>query len=146
MSRPTSTRKICHPPLYKYFTPAGKTVSGKEEIILSLDELEAIRLADHEGFYHEEAANKMGVSRQTFGRIVESGRRKIADAIVSGKAIRIEGGEIYLQGKGTYHCYDCHHSWRMSRRRKGCPHCRSSNIFYIEENGAASLQKFSEKR
>ncbi|MGB9591341.1 MAG: DUF134 domain-containing protein [Candidatus Kryptoniota bacterium] len=145
MSRPTSTRKICHPPLYSYFKPADKIVSGVEEIILSLDELEAIRLADHEGFYYEEAAEKMGVSRQTFGRIIESGRRKIADAIISGKAIRIEGGEIDLQGKGMYHCYDCHHSWRIPRNKEGCPHCRSLNIFYIEENGTATLQKFGER-
>ena len=60
--------------------------------------LEAIRLADQEGMYQERAAQMMRVSRQTFGRIVESAHRKIADALVMGKAIRIEGGSIEIAG------------------------------------------------
>lgn len=139
MSRPVSRRKVCHPPLYSYFKPLSEKAPAQEEVILSIDELEAIRLADHEGFYQEKAAARMGVSRQTFGRIIESARRKIATAIVSGKAIRIEGGEIEVQGRGMYHCYDCHHSWRLSQKRKGCPHCRSLNIFFIEERGSQLL-------
>ena len=63
-----------------------------EEVRLSADELEALRLGDLEGLYHEEAAGKMGVSRQTFGRIIEGARRKVAGALVDGKALRIEGG------------------------------------------------------
>jgi predicted DNA-binding protein (UPF0251 family) len=61
-----------------------------EEISLSLDELEAIRLADYEGRYHEEAATGMKVSRATFGRILNKAHSKIAEAIVYGKALRIE--------------------------------------------------------
>lgn len=61
-----------------------------EEISLSLDELEAIRLADYEGRYHEEAATEMKVSRATFGRILNKAHGKIAEAIVYGKALRIE--------------------------------------------------------
>ncbi len=57
---------------------------------MSLDEFEAIRLADHEGLYQEEAAGRMDVSRATFGRILDSARGKVADAIVNGKALRIE--------------------------------------------------------
>jgi predicted DNA-binding protein (UPF0251 family) len=57
---------------------------------LSLDELEAIRLADYEGRYHEEAAKNMAVSRATFGRILSKARKKVAEAIVDGKALRIE--------------------------------------------------------
>ncbi len=61
-----------------------------EEVSISLDELEAIKLADCEGLYHEEAATKMAVSRPTFGRILQEARRKVADAIVHGKGLRIE--------------------------------------------------------
>jgi len=61
-----------------------------EEVSLSLDELEAIRLADYEGRYHEEAATGMKVSRATFGRILNEAHRKVAEAIVYGKALRIE--------------------------------------------------------
>ena len=57
-----------------------------------MDELEALRLADLESLYQEQAAGRMKVSRQTFGRIVESARRKVAEALVEGKALRIDGG------------------------------------------------------
>ena len=60
------------------------------EIKLELDEFESIRLRDHEGLYQEQAAEKMGISRQTFGRILESAHKKIADALIHGKAIRID--------------------------------------------------------
>lgn len=60
------------------------------EIVLLADEVEAIRLADLEQLYQEDAAQKMKVSRQTFGRIVESARAKIADALINGKALRLE--------------------------------------------------------
>jgi ArsR family transcriptional regulator len=68
-----------------------------EEVVLSVDEFEAIRLADLEGFYQELAAKKMSVSRQTFGRILESAHRKVAEALVRGKALKIEGGETIMK-------------------------------------------------
>jgi predicted DNA-binding protein (UPF0251 family) len=61
---------------------------------LAADELEAIRLADFEGLYQEQAAERMGVSRQTFGLIVARARKKIAEALTHGKAIRVEGVEL----------------------------------------------------
>jgi predicted DNA-binding protein (UPF0251 family) len=61
-----------------------------EEVSLRLDELEAIRLADYQGLYHEEAAAKMEISRATFGRVLDGARRKVAEAILQGKALRIE--------------------------------------------------------
>jgi len=57
---------------------------------MSLDELETIRLADYEGLYHENAAKQMGISRPTFGRILDGARRKVADAIINGKALQIK--------------------------------------------------------
>ena len=70
-----------------------------EEVVLNLDEFEAIRLADYEQLYQEEAATKMNISRQTFGRIIEAAHKKIADVLLNGKALKIEGGEAALDGK-----------------------------------------------
>ncbi len=61
-----------------------------EQVCLGLDEFEALRLADLEGLYHEEAAAQMNVSRQTFGRIISEARRKVAEAIINGKVLVIE--------------------------------------------------------
>ncbi len=90
MSRPKKCRCINCTPNTFYFKPKGIPVFELEEVSLSLDELEAIRLADYEGLYHEDAALKMDVSRATFGRIVSEARKKVAEAIVDGKALRIE--------------------------------------------------------
>jgi predicted DNA-binding protein (UPF0251 family) len=74
----------------------GVPISILEEIVLLMDEFEAIRLADLEGLYQEQAAERMNVSRQTFGRIVEAARRKVAKALSDGLALRIEGGEVEM--------------------------------------------------
>jgi len=80
-----------------YFKPRGIPASQLEEVVLSLDEFEAIRLADFEGLYQEDGARKMNISRQTFGRIIDSAHRKIADVLVNGKALKIEGGEVSVR-------------------------------------------------
>jgi uncharacterized protein len=90
MSRPKKCRCINCSPNTSYFKPRGIPVFQLEEVSLSLDELEAIRLADYEGCYHEDAAARMKVSRATFGRILNGARKKVAEAIVDGKALRIE--------------------------------------------------------
>jgi len=63
-----------------------------EEVNLTLDELEAIRLADFDDLYQEDAAKKMNISRQTFGNIINSAHKKIADVLLNAKALKIEGG------------------------------------------------------
>lgn len=90
--RPKRCRKVCGVPDPKYFKPRGIPSSDLEELILTIDEYESLRLADLNGMYQEDAAKQMGISRQTFGRIIESAHKKIADAIVNTKAIQIEGG------------------------------------------------------
>lgn len=80
------------------FKPIGIPVRELEEVLMTLDEFEAIRLADLDGLYQEQAASKMNVSRATFSRIVDSARRKVADALVHGKALRIEGGVVEVRG------------------------------------------------
>lgn len=90
MSRPKKCRCVSFDPQCLYFKPRGIPLVDLEEVCLSLDEVEALRLADYEGRYHEEAAGEMKVSRATFGRIVNEARRKVAAALVQGKALKIE--------------------------------------------------------
>jgi predicted DNA-binding protein (UPF0251 family) len=102
-----------------------------EEVILTVDEFEAIRLADLEGLYQEKAAESMKVSRQTFGRIIESAHKKVADALVRGKALKIEGGEFVMAPMRKFTCSDCQHSWEVpyrTGRPQNCPSCKSENI------------------
>jgi uncharacterized protein len=90
MARPRKCRCVtCKPGAY-YFKPRGIPLALLEEVVLTLDELEALRLADFERAYHEDAASKMAISRATFGRVVEQARRKVAEALLKGKALRIE--------------------------------------------------------
>jgi uncharacterized protein len=92
MSRPKKCRCINCAPDALYFKPRGIPLIDLEEICLNLDELEALRLADYEGFYHEEAAKQMNISRATFGRILDGARQKTAGAIIHGHALKIESG------------------------------------------------------
>lgn len=94
MPRPRNCRRIGCFPQANFYKPKGVPLSTLQQIELAVDELEAIRLADFEGLYQQQAAEKMNISRQTFGRILESAHKKIADALVNGKAILIEGGTI----------------------------------------------------
>ncbi len=101
MSRPINERRLGAPIPPRIMKPAGIPARELEEVLLGFDEAEALRLADLEGFYQEAAARSMGVSRQTFGRIVETARHKVADALLNGKALRIEGGEIAIREQGA---------------------------------------------
>ncbi|MDD3980918.1 MAG: DUF134 domain-containing protein [Spirochaetia bacterium] len=100
MPRPVIERRLGAAPQQRFLKPAGIPARNLEVVVLGFDEAEALRLADLEGLYQEAAARSMGVSRQTFGRIVEIARRKVADAILNGKALKIEGGEINLADQG----------------------------------------------
>jgi predicted DNA-binding protein (UPF0251 family) len=73
-----------------YFKPRGIPLIELEEIPITIDELEAIRLADYEGLYHEEAAKRMKISRQTFGRILNNAHKKVAECLIKGKALKID--------------------------------------------------------
>lgn len=137
MARPTQCRRVGSMPESNYFSPRGVPLSALEEVILTVDEFEAIRLADLEGSYQEQAAEKMNVSRQTFGRIIESAHKKVADALVKGKALKIEGGEFEMASMRNFSCYDCQHSWGLpygTDRPGNCPFCRSGNIRRAEED------------
>ncbi|NNG67052.1 DUF134 domain-containing protein [Caldanaerobacter subterraneus] len=99
MPRPPKWRWVRSEPNVTYFKPVGIPLSMLEEVILTVEELEAIRLKDLEGLEQEECADMMKVSRPTFFRIITSARQKIADALVNGKAIRVEGGNYKVYGE-----------------------------------------------
>jgi uncharacterized protein len=106
---------------------------GPGEITLALDEFEAVRLADFEGLYQERAAERMDVSRQTFGRIVEAARRKIAQALIEGKTLSIEGGAVEMT---TVKCSNCRHDCEVpagAERPQACPRCRNAEPHRAEE-------------
>ncbi len=100
MPRPQNERILRRDIPPRVMKPAGVLARELEVVVLGLDEAEALRLADLEGLYQEAAARSMGVSRPTFGRIIEEARRKVADAILNGKALRLEGGEICVRNEG----------------------------------------------
>jgi predicted DNA-binding protein (UPF0251 family) len=91
MPRPCRCRRIRCSPDTGYFKPRGIPLDMLEEVNLALDELEAVRLADWEGLYQEDAAKKMDISRQTFGNIIKRAHKKIADVLLNAKALKIEG-------------------------------------------------------
>jgi len=99
MPRPRRCRRIWFEPNVTYFKPAGVRMTDLEESILTVDEFEAIRLKDLEGLNEINAARKMNISQPTFNRLLSSARKKIADAIVNGKAIKIFGGTYKLSRK-----------------------------------------------
>jgi predicted DNA-binding protein (UPF0251 family) len=115
-------------PNVAYYKPRAIPISQLDEVGITYDEYEAIRLADLEGLYQEQAAAKMKISRPTFGRIIESAHKKIADALVNGKAIKIEGGVINMAQKRLFHCSACEHYWEVpfgTGRPASCPNCQS---------------------
>jgi predicted DNA-binding protein (UPF0251 family) len=137
MARPIHCRRVTSLPGSTYFKPRGIPLSMLEDVVLTVDEFEAIRLADLEGLYQEQAAERMGVSRQTFGRIIESAHRKVAEVLVRGKALKIEGGDVEMASMRKFRCHDCRHSWDLpygTGRPGGCPSCKSENIGRAEED------------
>ncbi len=105
MPRPPKRRRVEFVPNITYFKPAGVPLRELEEVTISVEELEALRLKDIEGLDQEESAQKMNVSRPTFQRILTAVRKKLSEALVSGKAIRIEGGNYHLQKRGRGHAH-----------------------------------------
>ncbi len=92
MPRPQKCRRVAYVPGVTFFKPAGTPMRSLEEIQLSLEEAEALRLKDLEGMEQEPASERMNVSRPTFQRVLSSAHRKVADALLNGRAVRIAGG------------------------------------------------------
>jgi len=126
MTRPKCCRQIGAMPGKTCFQPEGARSSSYEEVLLTLDEYEAIRLADLEGLYQEQAASRMNISRQTFGRIIEAARRKVADVLVNGKVLKIEGGSVSMKTEKPVRCPRCRRAFSPDcgkRKETSCPHC-----------------------
>ena len=98
MPRPKCCRRVTGQPCCRRFKPAGIRARDLEEVRLAEDEFEALRLADYLGLYQQEAAQRMGVSRQTFGRIVTQARAKVARALVQGLVLTIEDSDSEQPG------------------------------------------------
>lgn len=135
MPRPKHCRRIACLPGASLFKPAGMPARALGEVVLNVDEFEALRLADYEGLYQEDAAGRMGVSRPTFGRIVEQARTKVARALVEGLALRIEGGEIEMADMRAFEC-ECGHVWEVpfgTGRPAECPACQGKSFHRAQE-------------
>ena len=116
MSRPRKWRKVCSLPDSNCFGPLDSTTQGKTAVVMSVDEYETIRLIDLEGLSQEECANQMNVARTTVQGIYGDARRKLAESLVNGNILRIEGGDYKLCDDEENSCIG---SGRCRRHRFG---------------------------
>lgn len=138
LARPTKWRKVEFIPNVQYFAPPEIHGGVLQENVMRIEELEALRLKDLEGMEQEECAKKMEVSRQTFQRILNAARAKIADSLVNGKAIRIEGGN-YTRNICPVKCLECGKQWdesyenfeKILNGQFNCPECSSKRIVCV---------------
>lgn len=121
MARPRKRRRVCGLPQVNKFGPINKLNFEDESIIMTVEEYETIRLVDLEGLNQEQCANTMGVARSTVQRIYNNARRKLADSLVNGKILKIEGGDYKLcrDFKDKKDCDECIcNRYRHGRNRK----------------------------
>ena len=129
MLRPKQDRKISNPPLMQGFKPFGIPRRMLSSVSLLYDEYEAIRLLDYEGMNQDQAAVQMNVSRPTLTRIYEKARKTIAQALVEGKMIMIEGGNVQFD-RAWYRCRRC---YKLIGGLENHVHCKDCNTFSDEE-------------
>lgn len=136
MPRPVKWRKVSFLPEDRYFVPLDKPKCQLEEVVLKVEELEAIRLKDLEKLNQEQCARRMNISRQTFQLVIDEARRKVAEALVGGKAISIRGGN-YTVNICRYRCIECGEEFERpyENPERICPSCTSKNIRCIEQGG-----------
>jgi predicted DNA-binding protein (UPF0251 family) len=132
MPRPQDNRIVHEPPLFSEFKPMGIKGRDLEQILLTLDEFEAFRLADFMGLSHAEAADEMEISRSTFTRLIEKARRKVAEFLIQGKILTIEGGSIHFRNN-IIRCQNCGHMFKTSIGSSitECPACHSNNLLNL---------------
>jgi len=139
MARPFKCRRVAFMPGVTYFKPAGIPLRALEEIRLTVEEAEAIRLKDLEGLEQEEGAEKMNISRPTFQRVLASARQKIASALLNGRAIRIEGGNFEMSPL-RFRCANGH-EWEVPFEAVAeippqfCPTCKTTEIVPLQTLG-----------
>jgi len=132
MPRPEKQRMVHSPPLFNSFKPTGIGRNRLVPIILSLDEYEAIRLADYQGLDHAEAAEMMEISRSTFTRLIEKARKKLSKFLVEGAELSIDGGNIHFRGN-IFRCMDCEHMFNtdFNGTFTECPSCGSKRLIDV---------------
>jgi len=147
MARPRRIRRISFQPDVTYFKPAGVPMVNLKESSLSFDELEAIRLMDSEGLDQTQSAKKMKISQSTLSRLLREGRKKLADAIIQGNALKIQGGNFKMampRGRGLGRGRGFGGGGRMGRFAAGpsgncvCPKCGYKEI---HQTGVPCYQK-----
>ncbi len=108
MPRPHKCRKVLKAPVCTCFKPGNVPMRALQRVLLTLDQYEAIRLADYEGLEHAEAALKMGISRPTFTRLITSAHKVLAKVLVEGHALVIDGGSVTYSSAACPRCgADC---------------------------------------
>ena len=133
MPRPPKLRCVSFIPQITHFQPVGVPLPRLKEICLSVEEAEAIRLKDLEGLEQKECAQRMHISRPTFHRILGSARKKMAESLINGKALRINGGSFEL-ATSRFRCNDFSHEWdvpfeiMITNPPSACPQCNSLDI------------------
>ena len=135
MGRQPLWRRVDNLPQVTYFKPAGVPLAHLQETRLSVEEAEAIRLKDIEGLAQDDCARKMSVSRPTFARILLSARQTIADALLNGKAIRIEGGNYEMTVRrfrcGNGHEWEVPFEVMIKEPPELCPTCSTPDIMVL---------------
>lgn len=136
MPRPTRCRRVEFFPEDTYFIPWGKPKCEIKEVVLKVEELEAMRLKDIEGLTQEECAEKMQVSRQTFQNIIDDARKKVAVALTEGDSIRIGGGS-YKSTFCKFKCMNCGSIYDINyeQDKHSCPSCGSHNVVCSRKAG-----------
>ncbi len=137
MARPRKDRLVAFNPDISYFKPRGIPLVDLEEVCLTVDERESLRLADLDCLSHEESGSCMGVSRATFGRILQRARSHVADALINGKSIRVDGGNYkMIEETRMFRCRKCKAQWKESRgtgRPEKCPECGKDDFYRFLE-------------
>jgi predicted DNA-binding protein (UPF0251 family) len=128
MPRPSKPRVIGVKPEISNFKPRGIPSKKLKSVNLALDEFEAIRLADYEGLSHEDASVQMNISRPTFSRLVEKARINIANFLVEGAELTIEGGNVEYRECGCSNCKEGLPASRIERRNHECPTTAKENV------------------
>jgi len=140
MPRPVKCRCVDFLPEFVYFKPAGIPLREMEQNLLTIDEIEAVRLKDIEDLEQGHCAVKMGISRATFQRVLESARKKIADALINGKAIRIEGGTFKISSPGCNYLNDQERNLQINNNwNKGVLNMK---IAVVTDDGTTICQHF----
>ena len=140
MARPKKNRIVHIPPVFAGFRPKSLQFGSYDLVVFSIDEYEAIRLVDYRGLTHLEAAQEMLISRPTLTRLIDKARSKLAEFIVEGRIISIEGGNIHFRNN-LIRCLNCGSTFTIDigDQEESCPQCHSDNLQNLaKEHGHGS--------